>query len=102
MGEERLGCVRERHDSYKTLVGHVAEQLTAEESRSIIWHVDAPPKLKDGSALDILEYLERQGKFNELNVVFLSKLLERIGRNDLMEKVNTYSQDYGIQIAIIC
>ena len=90
--------VRERHDSYKTLVGHVAEQLSEEDLRNIFWYVDAPEKLRTGPALDVLESMKRQGKFSEFNVQFLSDLLKKISRIDLMDKVDLYSQQYGMLV----
>ena len=90
-----LGHFRERHDAYKTLISRVAERLSPGDLRSIFWYIDASPKLRDGSALDVLEYLERAGKFSEKNVQNLSQLLKEIERVDLMEEVDQYSLHYG-------
>ena len=84
-----------RHDAYKALISLIAEKLSAEDLRSLEWHVDAPPKLRTGSALDLLENLQRQGKFSEQVVGNLSELMKKINRMDLMERVDQYKCQYG-------
>lgn len=93
--QERLGLFREKNDAYKALISHIAERLRAEDLRSIFWYIDAAPKLRDGTALDVLENLEMVGKFSRRNVQYLSNLLKGIQRVDLMERVNNYSLQYG-------
>lgn len=95
VSQEQLGYSREKRDAYKTLVNHIAEQLQADDLRSIFWYIDAPPKLRLGSALDVLEYLERAGQFSERNVVPLSNLLKEIKRVDLSSKVDSYRVQFG-------
>lgn len=90
MSQEQPG-----YSSYKTLVSHIAEQLQADDLRSIFWYIDAPPKLRLGSPLDVLEYLERAGQFSERNVVQLSSLLKEIKRVDLSSKVDSYRVQFG-------
>lgn len=90
-----LGHFRERRDAYKTLISRVAERLSSDDLRSIFWYIDAPPKLRNGSALDVLEYLEMAGRFSEKNVQNLSQLLKDIKRVDLMDEVEQYSLHYG-------
>lgn len=92
---ERPGYFGERHDAYKVLIGQVAEQLSVEDLKAVCWHVDAPAKLRSGSALEVLEYLQKAGRFSERVVQFLSDLLEKVGRVDLREKVDAYSLQYG-------
>lgn len=85
----------QRHDAYKALISQVAGQLGAEDLQSIFWHIDASPKLRNGSALAVLEYLQRAGRFSERNVQFLSELLKKVDRVDLMSTVDDYTVQYG-------
>lgn len=97
-GESREGLnhhLGERHDAYKRLVCYVSEQLLEEDIKQILWHTDAPPSRLRDSGLDVLTYLERKGKFSEHNVQDLAKLLQDVNRMDLMEKVDSYHQQYG-------
>lgn len=95
LSQERLGHFREKHDAYKTLISHIADRLSSADLRSVFWYIDASPKLRTGSALDVLEYLEMAGHFSERNVEHLSHLLKEIKRIDLMNEVDSYSLHYG-------
>lgn len=97
--EAEPGYFRERHDAYKILISQVAGQLGEEDLKSIFWHIDASPKLRSGSALELLESLQRIGNYSETNVQFLSELLRKVGRMDLMGSVDHYTEQYRKQLA---
>jgi hypothetical protein len=95
LNQERLGHFREKRDAYKSLISRIAERLSPDDLRSLFWLIDAPPKLRNGSALDVLENMEMAGQFSERNVQQLSHLLDKIKRIDLMNEVDDYSMHYG-------
>ena len=94
--QERLSYFKEKHDAYKSLISRIAEQLRPEDMPSLFWYTDAPPDLRGCSALEVLEHLQRLGKFSEKTTVqYLSQLMKDIKRIDLMKEVDSYSHNYG-------
>ena len=62
----------------------------------LFWYIDAPETLRVRSALEVLEHLQRLGKFSEKTTVqYLLDLMKNIKRIDLMKEVETYSHNYG-------
>ena len=96
IGEESPSFFKEKHDAYKSLISSIAEQLRPEDLGNIFWYTDAPPDKRSNSALEVLEHLQRLGKFSEKTTVqYLSQLMKDIKRIDLMKEVDSYSHNYG-------
>ena len=94
---ERPRYFKEKRDAYKSLISRIAEQLRPDDMTHLFWYIDAPETLRGRTALEVLEHLQRLGKFSETTTVQLLDLMKNIKRIDLMKEVEAYSHNYGQQ-----
>ena len=55
--------------------------------------------MKNCSALDVLEHMEKHGIFSPTDIQSLAGLLELIDRYDLVKHAEDYQQKYGKEVA---
>jgi len=85
-----------RYAAYKKLVAELSEHLLPEDLKQIIYLRSLPESLKNSSALDVLEYMEKHGNFSPTDIQSLSGLLKDVHRNDLVNKyVEEYQRKFG-------
>jgi len=85
-----------RYTAYKKLVAELSEHLLPEDLKQIIYLRSLPDSLKNSSALDVLEYMEKHGNFSPTDIQSLSGLLKDVHRNDLVNKyVEEYHRKFG-------
>ena len=88
-------CHDEIYQTYKRLITNVAEGLERDNIRTIRSTEDLQTD-PQAAALDVLEDLERKGKFSCYNIGPLETLLEDIKRCDLVTKyIEVYKKQYG-------
>ena len=81
---------------YKKLIAELSEHLVPEDLKQIIFLRSLPDILKNSSALDVLEYMEKHGKLSPTDIQSLSGLLKDVHRNDLVNKyVEEYQRKFG-------
>lgn len=84
-----------RYTAYKKLA-ELSEHLLPEDLKQIIYLRSLPDSLKNSSALDVLEYMEKHGNFSPTDIQSLSGLLKDVHRNDLVNKyVEEYHRKFG-------
>jgi len=85
-----------RYTAYKKLIAELSEHLVPEDLKQIIFLRSLPDILKNSSALDVLEYMEKHGKLSPTDIQSLSGLLKDVHRNDLVNKcVEEYQRKFG-------
>ena len=85
-----------RYTAYKKLVAELSEHLLPEDLKQIIYLRSLPDSLKNSSALDVMEYMEKHGNFSPTDIPSLSGLLKDVHRNDLVNKyVEEYQRKFG-------
>ena len=85
-----------RYTAYKKLIAELSEHLVPEDLKQIIFLRSLPDILKNSSALDVLEYMEKHGKLSPTDIPSLSGLLKDVHRNDLVNKyVEEYQRKFG-------
>ena len=90
-----------RKRAFRRLVSDVAENFDDNNKRHLHWQAQLPPQLKDKSSLDILEHLHKHGFFTEYEVRPLVQLLKDIHRQDLITRVDAFSEEFiGEQITV--
>ena len=96
-GYAALKCTSDdrRKRSFKTLVGDIAERLDGKDVNNINWQEDVPPTLRGKPALEILEHLHKRRVFTELEVRPLAQLLTDIHREDLIDRVEAFREEFG-------
>ena len=84
------------YTAYKKLIAELSEHLVPEDLKQIIFLRSLPDILKNSSALDVLEYMEKHGKLSPTDIQSLSGLLKDVHRNDLVNKyVEEYQRKFG-------
>ena len=73
----------------------VAECLSNEDIKNIIWQQEVPSFLQDKSALDVLQYLYKHGLYTEYEVRPLAQLLKDIHRADVAGRVDTFWEQFS-------
>ena len=82
-----------RNSAYKKLLADLAQHLGPEDVKVIAFNCSLPESLKQSSALDVLDYLDKHARFSPINIQPLAELLTAAYRNDL---VNDYVERYGL------
>ena len=85
---------RDRHCAYKKLLADLAQHLGPENVKVIAFNCSLSESLKQSSALDVLDYLDKHAKFSPTNIQPLAELLTDAYRNDL---VNDYVDRYRLK-----
>ena len=87
---------RDRHSAYKKLLADLAQHLGPENVKVIVFNCGLPESMKQSSALDVLDYLDKHGKFSPTDIQLLAELLKDAYRNDLVnDYVDRYRLKYG-------
>ena len=87
---------RDRHSAYKKLLADLAQHLGKEDVKQIVFNWSLPESMKQSSALDVLDYLDKHAKFSPSNIQPLAELLRDAYRNDLVnDYVDRYRLKYG-------
>ena len=87
---------RDRHSAYKKLLADLAQHLGPEDVKVIVFNCSLSESLKQSSALDVLDYLDKHGKFSPTNIQPLAELLTDAYRSDLVnDYVHRYRWKYG-------
>ena len=84
-----------RTHAFKSLVSDVAEHLDNKDVKNICWQMDAPNSMQEKTALEVLTWLVKHGKFSEVEVRPLAELLKDIHREDLTGRVETFWEEFG-------
>ena len=89
-----------RNHAFRSLVSDIAERLSDSDIQNIIWQQDVPSasSLQNkglNSALEVLEYLYKNGVYTEYEVRPLAQLLKDIHREDLISRVDTFWKQFG-------
>ena len=96
-------CNENPYTAYKKLIAELSEHLVPENLKQIIYLRSLPDSLKNSSALDVLEYMEKHGNFSPTDIQSLSGLLKDVHRNDLVnEYVEEYQRKFGKSYCIAC
>ena len=85
----------QRGQQFRKLVSDMADHLDKNDVQKIIWQKELPKKMKESSPLNVLEYLYSRGEFTATELRPLSQLLQAIGREDLMGRVESYQEKFG-------
>ena len=85
---------KDRYSAYKKLLADLAQHLGPEDVKVIAFNCSLPESLKQSSALDVLDYLDKHARFSPINIQPLAELLTDAYRNDL---VNDYVERYGLK-----
>ena len=86
-----------RNHAFRSLVSDIAERLSDSDIQNIIWQQDVPSSLQNKvSALEVLEYLYKNGVYTEHEVRPLAQLLKDIHREDLTSRVDTFWKQFGM------
>ena len=99
--EEGSGFPSERYrknhnPAYTKLIADLAQHLGKEDVKLIVFNCRLPGSLKQSSALDVLDYLDKHAKFSPTNIQPLAKLLTDACRNDLVKDyVKEFQLKYG-------
>ena len=89
-------CIQDRNCAYKKLIADLAQHLGPENVRVIAFNCSLPENLKQSSALDVLDYLDKHAKFSPTNIQPLAELLTAAYRNDLVnDYVEGFRMKYG-------
>ena len=87
---------RDRHSAYKKLLADLAQHLGPEDVKVIVFNCSLSESLKQSSALDVLDYLDKHAKFSPTNIQTLAELLTDAYRSDLVNDcVDRYRLKYG-------
>lgn len=84
-----------RNQQFRRLVSDIAEHLDKSDVDKIIWQKELPQKMKDKPALEVLQYLYKNGHFTMDELRPLTQLLKEIHRGDITEKVESYQEKFG-------
>lgn len=84
----------DRYTTFKKLIIRLAAKLTVEDIRAIVYMEDLPEDFKTLSALEVLQKLERSGKFDYTFVSNLLDILKSIHRVDMVNCVDEYRRKY--------
>ena len=85
---------KDRYSAYKKLLADLAQHLGPENVKVIAFNCSLPESLKQSSALDVLDYLDKHARFSPINIQPLAELLTDAYRNDL---VNDYVERYRLK-----
>ena len=87
---------QDRNCAYKKLIADLAQHLGKEDVKMIAFNCSLPEHLKQSSALDVLDYLDKCAKISPTNIQPLAELLTDAYRNDLVrDYVDIYGLKYG-------
>ena len=87
---------KDRNSAYKKLLADLAQHLGPEDVKVIAFNCSLPENLKQSSALDVLDYLDKHARFSPINIQPLAELLTDAYRNDLVhDYVDRYGLKYG-------
>ena len=85
-----------RNHAFRSLVSDIAERLSESDIKNVIWQRDIPTSQQNRiSALEVLEYLYKNGFYTEYEVRPLAQLLKDIHREDLTSRVDTFWKQFG-------
>ena len=93
-----------RNHAFRSLVSDIAERLGDSDIQNIIWQQDVPSSLQNKSlisALEVLEYLYKNGVYTEYEMRPLAQLLKDIHREDLISRVDTFWKQFGMLCMLI-
>ena len=88
-----MASTQNQYSEYKKLLVELSEHLLSEDIQMIRICRRVPWKVC--SALDVLEYMEKDGDFSPTDIQSLAGLLKDIRRNDLVYNLEEYQQKYG-------
>ena len=96
---EPLACsetpVAAREDAFKDLLLDISQKMSKDNVTALAYIADpAAPAGSSFSALELLQLLERQGTFSDRSCGKLEEHLRRIGRYDLAQSVQDYTERY--------
>ena len=83
--------------AYRSLLLHIAQKLTVENRRYLVFLYELPERWKERDACDILDELGHRNKFSCTNLDGLVTALEELNREDLVSIVKVKMEEQNMK-----